>query len=132
MRTAPKIDQAQGEVCAMCRLFATQDPKSYQCVTRAVRLNGYTTSIRLESEFWDIIDTIAAREGLSTGRFLGKLYDEVLDHRGEVRNFTSMLRVTCVLYLRQGEVRPAETQPEKTGLARTAARELVEIASVVA
>jgi predicted DNA-binding ribbon-helix-helix protein len=116
----------------MCRLFATQDPKSYQCVTRAVRLNGYTTSIRLESEFWDIIDTIAAREGLSTGRFLGKLYDEVLDHRGEVRNFTSMLHVTCVLYLRQGEVRPAEHQPEKTGLARTAARELAEIAGVVA
>jgi hypothetical protein len=43
-----------------------------------------------------------------------------------------MLRVTCVLYLRQGEVRPAEHQPEKTGLARTAARELAEIAGVVA
>ncbi len=84
----------------MCRIFATQDPRSYACITRAVRLNGYTTSIRLEAEFWDIIDEIAEGEGISTARFLSKLHDEVLDHQGEVRNFTSLLRVTCVLYLR--------------------------------
>ena len=41
-----------------------------------------------------------ASEGLTTPRFIGKLYDEVLGWHGEVANFTSMLRVTCTLYLR--------------------------------
>ncbi len=84
----------------MCRIFATQDPSSYALVSRALRLNGHTTSIRLEAAYWTILDEIAATEGLTTPRFIGKLYDEVLGWHGEVANFTSMLRVTCTLYLR--------------------------------
>ena len=49
----------------MCRLFVMQDPASYECETRAVRLHGHTTSIRLEAEFWAILEEIAAREGRS-------------------------------------------------------------------
>ena len=84
----------------MCRIFATQDPASYALVTRALRLNGHTTSIRLEAAYWAILDEIAGKEGLTTPRFIGKLYGEVLGWHGEVTNFTSMLRVTCTLYLR--------------------------------
>ena len=84
----------------MCRIFATQDPASYALVSRALRLNGHTTSIRLEAAYWTILGEIAANEGLTTPRFIGKLYDEVLLWHGEVANFTSMLRVTCTLYLR--------------------------------
>jgi predicted DNA-binding ribbon-helix-helix protein len=84
----------------MCRIFATQDPASYALMARALRLNGHTTSIRLEAAYWTILDEIAANEGLTTPRFIGKLYDEVLGWHGEVANFTSMLRVTCTLYLR--------------------------------
>lgn len=83
----------------MCRIFATQDPASYALAARALRLSGHTTSIRLEAAYWAILDEIAAREGMTTPRFIGKLYDEVLDWHGEVTNFTSMLRVTCTLYL---------------------------------
>src|SRR5260370_31050499 len=92
----------------MCRIFATQDPASYALVTRALRLNGHTTSIRLEAAYWAILDEIAAKEGLSTPRFIGKLYDEVLGWHGEVTNFTSMLRVTCTLHLRMA---PAGNAP---------------------
>jgi predicted DNA-binding ribbon-helix-helix protein len=84
----------------MCRIFATQDPASYALQARALRLNGHTTSIRLEAAYWAILDEIAAKEGLTTPRFIGKLYEEVLDWQGEVTNFTSMLRVTCTLHLR--------------------------------
>jgi len=84
----------------MCRIFATQDPASCALVARALRLNGHTTSIRLEAAYWAILDEIAAKEGLTTPRFIGKLYDEVLGWHGEVTNFTSMLRVTCTLHLR--------------------------------
>ncbi|EWY39726.1 arylsulfate sulfotransferase [Skermanella stibiiresistens SB22] len=84
----------------MCNLFATQDPASYECETRAVRLHGHTTSIRLEAEFWAILGEIAGREGLTLARFLCTLHDEVLQRQGDVPNFASMLRVTCALYLR--------------------------------
>lgn len=94
----------------MCRLFATQDPASYECETRAVRIHGHTTSIRLEAEFWRILEEIAGKEGMSLARFINTLHDEVLEHQGEVRNFTSLLRVTCALYLRLKDEHAAQVQ----------------------
>ena len=96
----------------MCRIFATQDPASYALVARALRLNGHTTSIRLEAAYWTILDEIAANEGLTTPRFIGKLYDEVLGWHGEVANFTSMLRVTCTLYLRMAGREAGQGAPD--------------------
>lgn len=84
----------------MCRIFASQDPASYAPVARALRLSGHMTSIRLEAAYWAILDEMAAREGMTMSRFIGRLHDEVLDWHGEVKNFTSMLRVTCTLYMR--------------------------------
>ncbi len=99
----------------MCRIFASQDPASYAPVARALRLSGHTTSIRLEAAYWAILDEMATREAMSTPRFIGKLYDEVLDWHGEVTNFTSMLRVTCTLYTRmQSDTpRPPALAPEE-------------------
>jgi predicted DNA-binding ribbon-helix-helix protein len=84
----------------MCRVFAEQDPESYRVVTRSIRLNGYSTSIRLEAMFWSILDEIAAGQGLSTPRFISTLYDEVMELRGEVGNLASLLRVTCTGFVR--------------------------------
>lgn len=50
----------------MCEVFSRQDPRRYQPVTRKLRLNGQSTSIRLEQAFWDILDDIAAGEGMAT------------------------------------------------------------------
>lgn len=83
----------------MCQIFAGQDPANYQYSTRSVRLGGHATSIRLEATFWEILDELAAAQGLTTPRFLSKLYDEVLELHGEIANFASLLRVGCVLYL---------------------------------
>lgn len=83
----------------MCHVFASQDPEIYRTITRSVRLNGFSTSIRLEALFWSILDQIAQREGMSTGRFISTLHDEVLQLRGEVGNFTSLLRVTCAVFI---------------------------------
>jgi predicted DNA-binding ribbon-helix-helix protein len=83
----------------MCRLYASQDPNLYEPITRSMRLSGATTSIRLEAGFWTILDEIAEGERMTTGRFVSKLHDEVLTLHGEVTNFTSLLRVTCLLYV---------------------------------
>ena len=94
----------------MCRMFAGQDPRRYDHETRSLRLHGHCTSIRLERAFWEILDAIAAGEGVSTPQFVAKLHDEVLELRGEVANFASLLRCACLLHLsgREG----AESEPK--------------------
>jgi len=84
----------------MCRIYAGQDSDRFEPVTRSIRLSGYVTSIRLETAFWEILDNIAATQGLSTPQFVSKLHEEVVELRGGVSNFTSMLRTTCLLHLR--------------------------------
>lgn len=83
----------------MCQIFAGQDPDRYASQTRSMRLNGQSTSIRLENSFWRILDEIAAAEGRSTPAFVSKLHAEVLELKGEPENFSSLLRCSCMIYL---------------------------------
>ena len=83
----------------MCRIFAGQDPSRYAPETRRLRLNGQSTSLRLETAFWEILDSIAASQAMSTPAFISKLHDEVLEEHGEAQNFSSLLRCSCLLYL---------------------------------
>jgi predicted DNA-binding ribbon-helix-helix protein len=48
--------------------------------------------------FWDTLEEIAAKEGMSLAKFLTKLHSEVLDHHGAVNNFASLLRCSCLIY----------------------------------
>jgi predicted DNA-binding ribbon-helix-helix protein len=91
----------------MCQIFAGQNPERYETVTRRLRLNGQSTSIRLERAFWDILDEIAARQGVSTSAFISKLHGEVLELHGEVRNFTSLLRCACTIGLGEDHQLPS-------------------------
>jgi predicted DNA-binding ribbon-helix-helix protein len=82
----------------MCHLFAHQPQRDYASQTRSLRIGGHCTSIRLEMSFWDTLEEIAAKENLSLAKFLTILHNEVLDHHGEVRNFASLLRCSCLIY----------------------------------
>ena len=82
----------------MCHLFAHQPQRDYESYTRSLRIGGHCTSIRLEMSFWDTLEEIAAKEGMSLAKFLTTLHNEVLDHHGEVRNFASLLRCSCLIY----------------------------------
>ena len=86
----------------MCHLFASQSPESYAFETRSIRLNGQSTSIRLEKIFWSILEQIAAGEGMTVPRFISTLHSEVLTVWGEVANFTSHLRCICLVALEDG------------------------------
>lgn len=79
--------------------FAGQDRERYASDTRRLRLNGQSTSIRLENAFWEIVDEIARREGVSTPTFISTLHAEVLELRGEPENFTSLLRCACLKFV---------------------------------
>jgi len=82
----------------MCHLFAHQPQRDYESQTRSLRIGGHSTSIRLEMAFWDTLEEIAGKEGMSLGKFLTTLHSEVLEHHGEVRNFASLLRCSCLIY----------------------------------
>jgi predicted DNA-binding ribbon-helix-helix protein len=83
----------------MCQVFAGQDPERYASHTRRLRLNGQSTSIRLENAFWQVIDDIAKNDDMTTPIFISKLHSEVLEQRGEPVNFTSLLRCACLKFM---------------------------------
>ncbi len=83
----------------MCHIFAGQDPQRYASQTRRLRLNGQSTSIRLENSFWQVINQIAANDGVTTPIFISKLHAEVLELHGEPENFTSLLRCACLKFM---------------------------------
>ncbi|WP_299677537.1 ribbon-helix-helix domain-containing protein [uncultured Roseobacter sp.] len=83
----------------MCKIFASQDPSRYQLETRRLRINGQSTSIRLENSFWSILDEIAEMNEMSTPAFISTLHSEVLEEHGEPKNFSSLLRCACLVFL---------------------------------
>ncbi len=96
----------------MCEMFAGQNPKRYEPETRRLRLNGQSTSIRLERSFWRIVDKLAQAEDMSTPAFISKLHSEVLLLRGEAPNFTSLLRCACLIHLGEVEVPDDDSNDE--------------------
>jgi predicted DNA-binding ribbon-helix-helix protein len=83
----------------MCEIYVKADPILYEARSRSVRIHGVVTSLRLENLFWDVLAQIAARDGMTTNQLIAKLYDELIEHRGEVPNLASFLRVSCMRYL---------------------------------
>jgi predicted DNA-binding ribbon-helix-helix protein len=110
----------------MCCLFRSQNPASYAAETRAVRLHGHSTSIRLEAAFWDILEEIARKEEMSVARFISVLYDEVSSEENEIGNLASFLRVTCTHYLRNQDLH-ARQVAERLGHTITGAGENIAV-----
>jgi predicted DNA-binding ribbon-helix-helix protein len=82
----------------MCQIFVRANAQSYEATTRSIRLHGVVTSVRLENLFWDTLEEIGARDGMTVPQLLSKLYDELLAHRGDIPNFSSFLRVCGLRY----------------------------------
>ena len=68
----------------MCEIFISADPASYESRTRSVRLHGVVTSIRLEHLYWEVLEEIARRDGMSVTHLIEKLYDELVAARGRI------------------------------------------------
>ncbi|MDX1756124.1 MAG: ribbon-helix-helix domain-containing protein [Marinobacter sp.] len=89
----------------MCELYVKADPILYESRSRSLRIRGVVTTLRLENQFWDILQEIAEVDCMTTSQLISKLYDEVTQLRGEVDNFASFLRVSCTRYLAQRDAR---------------------------
>jgi predicted DNA-binding ribbon-helix-helix protein len=99
----------------MCEFFVKADPIQYEQRSRTVRIHGALTSIRLENMVWDILAEMAEAEGRTTNALISLFHDEVIAHRGELPNFASFLRVTCMRYLR----RRAQAKEEEAAALRS-------------
>nr|WP_075857110.1 ribbon-helix-helix domain-containing protein [Rhizobium hainanense] len=82
----------------MCKTLAKRDPQPFRKISRPLRIAGHSTSICLESAFWQVLDAMAAAEGLSTPKLIAILHEEAADMARELPNFASVLRTLCLLY----------------------------------
>lgn len=74
----------------------------YEPISRSLRIEGYSTSVRLERIFWDVLDYIAAHREVSTCALVGEIYREMRSSGEPLTNFSSVLRVTCLRQLECG------------------------------
>ena len=87
----------------MCQIYASTEPARYDSESRSLRIEGCVTSVRLEKEFWNILEEMAEQAESSTPELINTLHREVHQNFGEVRNFTSFLRTACTIYLARKE-----------------------------
>ena len=83
----------------MCKIFVNADPLLYEHRVRSLRLHGAVTSLRLENLFWQVLEEIGRRDGMTLNQLIVRLHDEIYEMHGEVENFASFLRVCSVRYL---------------------------------
>jgi predicted DNA-binding ribbon-helix-helix protein len=72
------VDGAFPQPSTMCQIFINADPELYATRSRSIRLHGVATSLRLENLFWQVLEEIGERDGLSVPQLVGRLYDELL------------------------------------------------------
>ncbi|MDX1466606.1 MAG: ribbon-helix-helix domain-containing protein [Halomonas sp.] len=82
----------------MCKLFTGADPALWESQTRSVRLDGVSTSVRLEGFFWSVLEEIGRRDDLGLSQLLSRLSREWVEEGRDVDNFASFLRVCCGRY----------------------------------
>jgi len=83
----------------MCQLFVGADTQLWENQTRSMRIDGMATSVRLEEFYWQVLTEIGARDGLSVGQLVTRLFIETTQEGHDPENFTSFLRVCCGRYL---------------------------------
>ncbi|MCF5724864.1 ribbon-helix-helix domain-containing protein [Pseudomonas syringae] len=75
-------------------------------LSRSVRLNGFSTCLRLEQIYWNILTEIARLNACSVSALLSYVDREVHLRYGGVKNFSGLVRVVCVVHLLKGRVEP--------------------------
>ena len=76
-------------------------------MSRSVRLNGFSTCLRLEQIYWNILTEIARLNACSVSSLLSYVDREVHLRYGGVRNFSGLVRVVCVVHVLKGHAGPS-------------------------
>ncbi|PQZ88084.1 MULTISPECIES: ribbon-helix-helix domain-containing protein [Pseudomonas] len=73
-------------------------------LSRSVRLNGFSTCLRLEQIYWNILAEIARLNACSVSALLSYVDREVHLRHGGVKNFSGLVRVVCVAHVLKGRI----------------------------
>lgn len=76
--------------------------RDFVAETRAMRVHGHVTSLRLEAAYWAVLEEMARRRATTVARLVTALRDDALERGCEVANFGSFLRVCCLRHVRAG------------------------------
>ncbi|QFU01649.1 hypothetical protein FIU83_08365 [Halomonas sp. THAF5a] len=98
----------------MCKLFTDADPALWASHTRSVRLEGVSTSVRLEGFFWGVLEEIGHRDGLGLSQLLSRLSREWVEAGRDPDNFASFLRVCCGRFHALQLAGEVPTQPQES------------------
>ena len=63
---------------------------------RSVTIAGHRTSISLEKEFWEILESISLQKNISIPKLL-----EIIEKKSDRQNLTSAIRVFCLNHLNE-------------------------------
>ena len=64
---------------------------------RGIRIHGHSTTIRLESAFWTVLDEMAKSQSMSLPHLIESIHDHCLVVND--KNLASCLRVICLKYI---------------------------------
>jgi predicted DNA-binding ribbon-helix-helix protein len=70
---------------------------------RSIRIAGHRTSVALEAPFWDALERLAARRGLSLAALVGEI-----DRGREAGNLASALRLYVLARAKEGTLSSME------------------------
>lgn len=99
----------------MTRWLVPEELGHYEPVSRSLRIEGYSTSVRLERVFWDVLDQMAGDRGVSTCGLVSEIYRDVHASGEALTNFSSVLRVICLRHLECGAASvPMHPAPGRT------------------
>jgi len=87
-------NSALGHIFDAC---TTDQIKEFVPEKRGFRIHGHSTTLRLESAFWSVLEEMARDEELSLGELVEKIHDTCLVAND--KNLASCLRVICLKYL---------------------------------
>ena len=87
-------DTALGHIFHAC---TTDQIKEFVPQKRGFRIHGHSTTLRLESAFWSVLEEMATDESLSLSELVEKIHDTCLVAND--KNLASCLRVICLKYL---------------------------------
>jgi len=107
----PKTQPSEAE-SPLTRLFNMCDPKQakefYTPERRSVRIHGHSTTIRLESAFWTVLEDLAAEEQTTVAGLITLIHDRC--QFSDFSNLASCLRVVGLKYIEYY----ASTSPDKS------------------
>ena len=80
-------------------------------LSRSVRLNGFSTCLRLEEVYWNILAEIARINTCSVSALLSYVDREVHLRYGGGKNFSGLVRVVCVVHVLKGRITAPTVHP---------------------